>query len=275
MGDDIAKNSRAEKASGKIPVEFDGQRYRQASAHQKEWGSRLISALALRGDESILDVGCGDGILTAQLADRVPHGRVVGIDASTGMIMAARSNQRPNLAFVLCDICDADFAGEFDIVFSNATLHWIKDHAKLLRILHRSLKDGGALRVNFAADGNCQTWFRVARELMNADEFREAFAGFEWPYFMPPLDDYQQLLGDSPFSDSKLWGENADRYFPNVETMLGWLEQPSIVPFKQHLDSDAAERFHKAAAARMIEYTKQADGTCFETFRRINVSARK
>ena len=92
---------------------------------------------------------------------------------------------------------------------------------------------------------------------------------------MPALDDYKQLLGKSPFSEIKVWSENADRYFPNVEAMLGWLDHPSIVPFKQHLKADVAERFHQAAAARMIEYTKQADGTCFETFRRMNVSACK
>ncbi len=257
------------------PIEFDGQRYRQASAHQKEWGSRLISELALRGDERILDVGCGDGVLTAQLADRVPGGQVLGIDASTGMIEIARSIERNNLSFDLIDAREADFADGFDVVFSNAALHWVKNHASLLRILHRALKDGGAFRVNFAGDGNCQTWFRVARELMDSDDFRDRFAGFEWPYFMPTIDSYKRLLSDSPFSDAKVWGENADRYFPNVETMLGWLDQPAIVPFKQHLDEPMAERFHEAAAARMIEYTKQDDGTCFETFRRINVLAHK
>ena len=110
---------------------------------------------------------------------------------------------------------------------------------------------------------------------MDSDDFRDRFAGFEWPYFMPTIDSYKRLLSDSPFSDAKVWGENADRYFPNVEAMLGWLDQPAIVPFKQHLDEPMAERFHEAAAARMIEYTKQDDGTCFETFRRINVFAKE
>jgi len=275
MGKDSTTNRAGGSKSEILPIEFDGQRYRQTSAHQKEWGSRIISELALRGDESILDVGCGDGTLTAQLADRVPRGRVLGMDASTGMIEAARTHECPNLAFTVMDANDAEYVAEFDLVFSNAALHWIKDHVKLLRILHRSLKDDGVLRVNFAADGNCQTWFRVARELMNSDEFRGAFAGFEWPYFMPTLDDYKRLFGESPFLDAKIWGENADRFFPNVEAMLGWIDHPSIVPFKRHLDELVAERFHKAAAARMIETTKQDDGTCFETFRRINVLAHK
>src|SRR5262245_23628710 len=206
MGNDVVTDRGEKMPSEGTPVEFDGQRYRQTSAHQKEWGSRLISELALRGDESILDIGCGDGILTAQLADRVPRGHVTGIDASAGMIETARTNQRPNLSFVRLDINATEYSAEFDVVFSNATLHWIKDHAKLLRLLHCSLDDGGTLRVNFAADGNCQTWFRVAHELIASDEFREAFTGFEWPWFMPAIDEYQRLLADSPFTDFKVWG---------------------------------------------------------------------
>jgi len=74
--------------------EFDGKKYEKASAHQREWGTRLISELDLQGTERILDLGCGDGALSAQIADLVPDGEVVGIDASHGMIEAARSKVR-------------------------------------------------------------------------------------------------------------------------------------------------------------------------------------
>ena len=70
--------------------EFDGQKYKKASAHQKEWGTRIISELCLTGEETILDLGCGDGVLTKQLADMVPRGKVLGIDASVGMIETAK-----------------------------------------------------------------------------------------------------------------------------------------------------------------------------------------
>lgn len=134
-----------------MPVEFDGERYRQASAHQKEWGARLIAELGLRGNEDILDLGCGDGVLTASLADAVPHGSVIGIDSSEGMIEVANGQHRHNLTFRLLDIFESGYRYEFDIVFSNATLHWIKNHSKLLTIVRRALKDGGVLRANFAA----------------------------------------------------------------------------------------------------------------------------
>lgn len=93
--------------------EFDGERYRQASAHQEEWGTRLIAELSLRGDKRILDVGCGDDVLTAQLADCVPRRHVLGIDSSTGMLETARTNTRDNLSFTLLDVTTADFDGRF------------------------------------------------------------------------------------------------------------------------------------------------------------------
>ena len=81
--------------------EFDGKKYENASAHQKEWGTRLIAELDLHRTERILDLGCGDGSLSAQIADLVPDGEVVGIDASSGMIEAAQSKVRKNLRFLL------------------------------------------------------------------------------------------------------------------------------------------------------------------------------
>ena len=69
--------------------EFDGEKYKKASRHQKEWGNSLIAELSLRGNEAILDLGCGDGGLTEELAQAVPEGNVLGIDASAGMIETA------------------------------------------------------------------------------------------------------------------------------------------------------------------------------------------
>jgi len=95
--------------------EFDGKKYEKASAHQKEWGERLIAEVSLRGTESVLDLGCGDGILTAQIADLVQQGVVLGIDASQGMIDAALSKERKNLTFCKMDINELNFVERFDL----------------------------------------------------------------------------------------------------------------------------------------------------------------
>ena len=84
--------------------EFDGEKYEKASTHQKEWGSKLIDEFDLTGTERVLDLGCGDGTLTAQLAALLPQGEVVGIDASKGMIEAALPKAGKNLRFRRLDI---------------------------------------------------------------------------------------------------------------------------------------------------------------------------
>ncbi len=84
--------------------EFDGKKYEKASAFQKEWGNKLISELNLEGNENILDLGCGDGLLTTNLAKLVPNGNVIGVDASEGMIEVAKEKEENNLKFLLIDI---------------------------------------------------------------------------------------------------------------------------------------------------------------------------
>lgn len=258
-----------------MAFEFDAERYEKASTHQQEWGSRLITELDLAGSERILDIGCGNGRLTSQIADRVPGGYVVGIDASSAMIEAARPYERANLTFLLQDITQSRFEGEFEVVISNATLHWIHDHSRLLRIVHRALKDGGVLRANFAAEGNCATLIRVVRAVMATSPFWEVLRDFQWPWCMHAVEEYQELLRQSPFRSFRVWGESADRYFPDRAALVGWIEQPSLVPFRQHLSSELGDRFRDAVVERMLTETAQTDGTFFETFRRIHVLAQK
>lgn len=255
--------------------EFDARRYRQASVHQQEWGQRLIVELELQGDERILDVGSGDGSLTRKLAAAVPRGSVLGVDASAQMVDAARGLEQPNLRFVRVDILDADFREEFDVVFSSATLHWVKDHGRLLSVLYRAVKPGGCIRLSFAGEGNCSQLIATLEELMGESAYEAAFSCFEWPWYMPAVTGYESLVQEVPFSSADVWGEVADRHFPSVEAMVGWIDQPSLVPFRQHLDATTWDRFREEVIARMTARTREADGRCFETFRRINVLARK
>jgi trans-aconitate methyltransferase len=258
-----------------MAYDFDGKKYEKASAHQKEWGSSIIASLEFRGGERILDLGCGDGFLTSRIADLVPTGDVLGIDGSRGMIEAAYEKRRPNLRFMLLDINDIEFKEEFDVLFSNAALHWIKDHGKLLRNVVRALRPGGRVRFNFAADGNCSNFFRVMREAMALEPFSHSFRDFSWPWFMPSLQTYQTLVAESPLRDARVWCENVDRYFPNAETMVRWIDQPSLVPFLLFVEKAQRAPFRRFVINRMIELTRQSDGTCFETFRRVNLAALK
>jgi len=253
--------------------EFDGEKYKQASKHQKEWGNRLISELELNGNEIILDLGCGDGVLTEHLSTLVPNGKVIGIDASVSMIQSAKKCVKDNLVFICMDINDMDFSNDFDVIFSNAALHWVKNHEKLLKTTLTALKPNGIIRWNFAGDGNCSNFFDIVKSVMNENVYKEYFIHFEWPWYMPSKEEYEKLIAKAGFSNVHIAHENADRYFVDCDEMVRWIDQPSIVPFIKCLPDGQKENFRNAVIDRMIERTKQPDGRCFETFRRINVKA--
>jgi trans-aconitate methyltransferase len=259
-----------------MTLDFDGEKYRRASSQQKTWGRKLISELDLEGNEHILDIGCGDGTLTAELAELVPDGFVLGLDASMNMIETARKGcSAQNLRFDLQDIGKISVESEFDVVFSNATLHWVKNHNKLLANVYGSLIDGGTARFQFGGDGNCSNLIAVLRETISQKDYAGYFENFEWPWYMPTLTQYRELLDRTAFAVRQLWSRNADKYFENVEAMVQWIDQPSLVPFLKQVDQRDRQRFRNVVVERMIERTKQGDGTCYETFRRVNVLARR
>ncbi len=258
-----------------MTFEFNGDKYLKASKHQKEWGQKLISEFRFMGNESILDLGCGDGVLTKIIADKVPDGNVLGIDVSEGMLNKANELKQNNLRFQRLDINDIDFEDEFDIIISNATLHWVQDHKRLIGNCHRALKENGVVRFNFAGDENCSNLISVIRNVMNNEVYKKYFIDFKWPWYLPTIDEYRQLLTTNNFREIRIWDENADRYFKDVHEMIGWIDQPAIVPFIARIDDVEKRGFREVVIDEMVSITRQEDGRCFETFRRINVYGKK
>lgn len=255
--------------------EFNGEKYKKASKHQKEWGNNLIDELSLNGDEEILDLGCGDGGLTEQLAQSVPRGRVLGIDASAGMIAAAQNRLKSNLVFMQMDINTIDFQNRFDVIFSNAALHWVKNHERLLSNAFRALKENGLLLWDFAGDGNCSNFFEVMRETIHSKKYKPYFRNFEWPWYMPTKNIYEKIIAASGFTTYSITEINRDRFFASADEMIKWIDQPSIVPFISKIPEEMKMEFRDDVIQSMIKKTLQPDAACFETFRRIHVKASK
>ena len=92
---------------------------------------------------------------------------------------------------------------------------------------------------------------------------------------MPTIEDYQRLLTVNNFRKIRIWDENADRYFKDVDEMISWIDQPAIVPFITRIDDSEKANFRKAVIDKMVSITREGDGRCFETFRRINVYGEK
>ena len=123
--------------------------YRRNAAYVPALASAVLSLLDARPGERVLDIGCGDGALTSKIAEA--GATVIGIDTSEAMLASARALQ---LDVRLIDAEHLPFEGEFDAVFSNAALHWVRDHDAMLAGVRRALKPGGRFVAEFGGHGN-------------------------------------------------------------------------------------------------------------------------
>ena len=259
-----------------MPFEFDGDKYKKASGPQKEWGYKLISELGLSGNERILDLGCGDGVLTLALAKLVPNGSAVGVDSSRSMINTAGQNTAPNLSFSLVDINNMNFKQQFDFIFSNAALHWIIDHRQLLAKSKDALVSGGKLVWSFAGAGNCAEFFASIQEIMIKPEYKKLFSDFSWPWCMPTKNEYTLLMQQSGFTHYTISEINADHYFQNIDEITAWIDQPCLVPFISTINNEKIKHsFRQAVIDKTLENSYRDNGTYFQSFRRLQITAEK
>jgi len=182
---------------------WNAKDYAKNSKPQQQWARELIAKLNLKGTEDILDLGCGDGKITAEMARDVPCGSAVGVDNSISMIKLASErypiDEYPNLAFILMDASRLSFIELFDVAFSNAALHWVKNQKPLLNGLHRSLKLGGKILLQMGGKGNAEQILSLLEKLQSKKEWRPYFRGFEFPYRFFGAEEYTQLLKEAGF----------------------------------------------------------------------------
>ncbi|HWZ83602.1 MAG TPA: methyltransferase domain-containing protein [Terriglobales bacterium] len=167
--------------------EWNAADYHRLSAPQFYWGQRVLSELHLRGDECVLDAGCGTGRLTQLLLENLPQGRVVGLDVSRNMAMHAQSDLRPAFGeraqFVVADLVSLPFRDAFDGIFSTASFHWVLDHDVLFRNLFAALRPGGWLHAQCGGGSNVLRLRQRARTLSQTLAFASWLADFPEPWY--------------------------------------------------------------------------------------------
>lgn len=254
---------------------WNGMRYKRFSRAQKTWGMEVIGGLSLRGAERVLDLGCGDGVLTSCLADRVPFGAVVGVDRSDSMIKEARTRNRFNVTFVKSDILDMNYRDEFDLVFSNAALHWVRDHEKVQGSIYKALRPGGVCRLQMGGKGNCPATGAELKKLVSEGRFAPFFRGWTSPWKFTDANSYRELMAALPYEEHRVWTDTFEWKFESKDELRGWAETTALIPFIAELDEITAREFREQALEAIAGATANTDGTHTETFERLNVFAVK
>jgi trans-aconitate methyltransferase len=226
--------------------------YASNSSVQQTWARELIAMLKLQGNERILDVGCGDGKVTAELARAVSNGSVVGVDASPQMIeFATGAFSIPNLEFHAMDARKIQFVRKFDLVFSNAALHWVDDHQAFLRGAASVLRAGGRLMVSCGGKGNAHDVFLAVLPEMRLKRWREFFRKMEASYFFHGPEEYKKWLPRFGFQAHSVKLAPKDATYQGREGFAGWL-RTTWLPYTQRVPEDMREEFISAVVDRYL-----------------------
>jgi trans-aconitate methyltransferase len=258
---------------------WDAEQYARNSATQYQWALELIGKLALRGDEQVLDIGCGDGKVTAELARRVPRGEVLCVDSSADMIRKAKESfppvSVPGVSFRVMDALALSFLDAFDVVFSNAVLHWIKNHNVMLRGVARSLRLGGRLLFQMGGRGNGEEIFSLASEMIQGDPWSQYFHDFDFPWGFYGPEEYGRWLGEAGLASRRVEIIPRDMRHKGKNSLLGWL-RTTWMPYTERLPENLREQFLSNVADRYLAaHPPNAHGEAVIRMARLEVEAVK
>jgi trans-aconitate methyltransferase len=225
---------------------WDAQQYRQHSSQQQKWARELFDQLALAGHERVLDIGCGDGKVTAEIARHLPRGSVVGVDLSREMLDLAKKSFPPthfaNLSFRPMDAARLEFNSEFDVIFSNAALHWVVDHRPVLGGISAALRPGGRVVLSMGGHGNAAALLAVLQRVIAQPRWASFFEGFSFPYGFHAPDRYRSWVEAAGLVPSRVELVPKDMTHAGRAGLEGWF-RTTWFPYTASVPDDQREAF--------------------------------
>jgi trans-aconitate 2-methyltransferase len=244
------------------PRDWDGRSYDAVANPQAAWGAAVVQRLDLRGDERVLDAGCGSGRVTEMLLERLPSGRVIALDGSPAMLDQARERLArfgDQVEYVVADLREPLPIDEpVEAILSTATFHWIRDHAALFRHLAAVIRPGGQLVVQYGGGDNTAS---VRRVLATIGDGWTGDTFFAWP------DETRRWLAAAGFVDADVWLKEEPTRFEPGEPFKAFLRTVILGAHLARLPESERDAFVDEVAARLprpeIDYV------------RLNVTARR
>jgi trans-aconitate 2-methyltransferase len=227
----------------------DGATYDRISAPLERIGREVLQRLELRGDETVLDAGCGSGRVTEALLERLPQGHAIGVDGSAAMIEAAAQRLGEDVELLVQDLDTLYLGGRrVDAVLSTATFHWLPDHARLFANLRGVLRTGGRLIAQCGGRGNTPELHAAASSVGEREPFAEHLGGWAGPWNFAGPEETAARLQAAGFTDIRTW--LVSRPAP-YEELREWLRTNALTAHTERLPEDLREPYIDAVAAQL------------------------
>lgn len=244
-----------------MTADWDAATYDRIADPMTRWGSTVLDRLPLRGDERVLDAGCGSGRVTERLLARLPGGHVVALDASPAMIDEARrrlAGAGDRVTYVVADLLDPVPIGRpVDAILSTATFHWVPDHDRLFRNLAAVLRPGGRLVAQCGGAGNIASVLHAAAEAASEFGLDPAWQG-PWLYATPEAT--ADRLAEAGFTDIGTWSNPEPTPLDAGEPLETYLSTIILREHVARLPESARAGYVHAVAERLprpeIDYVR-------------------
>src|SRR5829696_171206 len=250
---------------------WDPNQYHKFQAQRSAPFFDLLALVDVRPNLKVVDLGCGTGELTRQLADSLPNSDVTGLDSSPQMLDAARAAafSNPGLHFEQGD--QAQLTGAWDIIFSNAALHWTENHAELIPHLYRKLKPGGQFAIQVPSNHG-HISHQIIRETANEELFKFILNGFQRYAPVLSIDQYAQILFDCGAENINVFEKVYAHILEDSDAVVEWISGTACVPYFERL-GEHKDKFIETIRNKMQAALPQSPA--FYPFRRTLFSARK
>jgi trans-aconitate 2-methyltransferase len=227
-----------------MPRDWDASTYNRVSAPLEAMGREVLDRLTLRGDERVLDAGCGSGRVSRAILDRLPDGHLIAVDGSPAMIEQARAALPPEVELHVVDLVELQVDETVDAILSTATFHWIADHDRLFARLHAALRPGGELVAQCGGEGNVAAVKAAGHAIGRREPFAPHLAGWaeDWNFQTPEATEAR--LRAAGFVDVWCWRTEV-RVEPDDPT--AYLSAICLGSFLERLPPELREAFVQAA----------------------------
>ncbi len=227
---------------------WNPERYHQFQKERAAPFDDLLQLVQRREGLRVIDLGCGPGELTRRLADALPGSDVLGLDSSPEMLTRAAAHARPGLRFeqgtieALASAGAQANGGEWDVIFSNAAIHWVDDHRALLPRLFSLLRPGGQLVVQVPSNYSHPTHTLIV-EVASQEPFAQALNG--WNRVIPVLsiEEYAELLYMQGGEDITVFEKVYPHVLQDADALVHWTSGTALVPYFERFSEEMRERF--------------------------------